>query len=126
MNVRSAVLASALPFAFTLLTAPGAIHAAGFNCKYAKTQVEKLICADPELSKLDDEMKSIYDQVRSETAGVDGETGKRRDPAGKAQTLWRETVRDVCTDATCLKTAYRAHIAQWRKSYADILAAPER
>jgi uncharacterized protein len=46
MNVRSAVLASALPFALALLAAPGEVHAAGFNCKYAKTEVETLICTD--------------------------------------------------------------------------------
>jgi len=126
MNLRLAGAAVAVSFALGLLTASAPVQAAGFNCKYAKTQVEKLICADPELSKLDDEMKSLYDQVKSETTGVDGETGQVRDPAGQAQTLWREKVRDACTDAACLKKAYVAHIAQWRKTYADILSAPER
>ena len=46
MNVRSAMLAPALPLALALLAAPGVAHAAGFNCKYAKTEVETLICAD--------------------------------------------------------------------------------
>lgn len=130
MTIRStgtAFAASlAISLALGLVAMPGPIEAAGFNCKYARTHVEKLICANQELSKLDDEMKSLYDQVRSETRGIDGETGQVRDPADKAQKLWRETVRDVCTDAACLKTAYRAHIAEWRKTYADILSAPER
>ncbi|KAG1436027.1 hypothetical protein G6F57_020850 [Rhizopus arrhizus] len=35
-----------------------AAYAAGFDCKAAKTHVEHLICAEPSLSKLDDQRKS--------------------------------------------------------------------
>ncbi|MFP3802310.1 hypothetical protein SB764_39470, partial [Paraburkholderia sp. SIMBA_027] len=52
-----------------------AAHAAGFDCKAAKTHVEHLICADPSLSRLDDQMKDLYDRIQAETAGRDGETG---------------------------------------------------
>ncbi|NLS01308.1 hypothetical protein HGP17_31125 [Rhizobium sp. P38BS-XIX] len=101
------------------LTAPA--QAAGFNCKYAKSHVEKLICTTPSLSKLDDEMKVLFDKIEGETYGHDGETGEVLDPAGKEQTHWRETVRDACRDAACLKTAYTARLAEMRKNWSQAL-----
>ncbi|NTJ65870.1 hypothetical protein G6M50_16395 [Agrobacterium rhizogenes] len=96
-------------------------QAAGFNCKYAKSHVEKLICADPALSKLDDEMKVLFDKIEGETFGHDGETGQVIDPAGKEQKHWRETVRDACKDAQCLKSAYTSRLAEMRKNWAEAL-----
>ncbi|WP_233161313.1 MULTISPECIES: lysozyme inhibitor LprI family protein [unclassified Achromobacter] len=101
-------------------------HAAGFDCKYAKTQVEHLICAQPELSRLDDQVKVLYDKIQGETAGRDGETGEWRDPMAKEQTHWRETVRDRCQDAACLKSAYVARIAAMKKNWADALDPEDR
>jgi len=96
-------------------------QAAGFNCKYAKSRVEKLICADPGLSKLDDQMKVLFDRIEGETFGHDGETGQVIDPAGREQKHWRETVRDVCKDAQCLKTTYAARLAEMRKNWSEVL-----
>ncbi|CCH08532.1 lysozyme inhibitor LprI family protein [Achromobacter xylosoxidans] len=98
-----------------------AAHAAGFDCKAAKTHVEHLICADPSLSRLDDQMKDLYDRIQAETAGRDGETGERRDPVATEQTQWRTTVRDRCPDAACLKSAYEARIAAMKKNWAEAL-----
>ncbi|ALM86830.1 hypothetical protein ASB57_07735 [Bordetella sp. N] len=98
-----------------------ASHAAGFDCKYAKTHVEHLICAQPDLSRLDDQMKVLYDKIQGETAGRDGETGEWRDPVAKEQTHWRETVRDRCQDAACLKSAYVDRIAAMKKTWAEAL-----
>jgi hypothetical protein len=96
-------------------------HAAGFDCKAAKTHVEHLICADPSLSRLDDQMKDLYDRIQAETAGRDGETGERRDPVANEQTQWRTTVRDRCPDAACLKSAYEDRIAAMKKNWAEAL-----
>lgn len=96
-------------------------HAAGFDCKAAKTQVEHLICAEPSLSKLDDQVKNLYDRIQAETAGRDGETGEWRDPVAKEQTQWRTTVRDRCPDAACLKSAYVDRIAAMKKNWAEAL-----
>lgn len=35
-------------------------HAASFDCAKAKTRAEKVICADPQLSKLDEELATAY------------------------------------------------------------------
>lgn len=98
-----------------------AAHAAGFDCQAAKTHVEHLICADPSLSRLDDQMKDLYDRIQAETAGRDGETGERRDPVAKEQTQWRTTVRDRCPDAACLESAYVDRIAAMKKNWAEAL-----
>lgn len=94
---------------------------AGFDCRLAKSRVEKLICADPGLSKLDGEMNVLFDKIQGETAGHDGETGKVVDPVGKEQTLWRTTVRDKCKDTACLKTAYTTRLSAMRKNWAEAL-----
>lgn len=96
-------------------------HAAGFDCKAAKTQVEHLICAEPSLSKLDDQVKALYDKIQAETAGRDGVTGEWRDPVAKEQTQWRTTVRDRCADAACLKSAYEDRIGAMKKNWAEAL-----
>ncbi|OJY77686.1 MULTISPECIES: hypothetical protein [unclassified Rhizobium] len=101
------------------------VHAAGFDCKYAKSHVEKLICADSVLSKLDDDMKVLFDQIESETFGHDGVTGAVIDPAGKEQKHWRETVRDACPNAGCLRAAYTARLSEMRKKWADALPSEE-
>lgn len=116
---RSATLCAVTAMASFL--PPQASQAAGFDCKYAKTHVEHLICEQPDLSKLDDRMKVLFDKIQGETAGRDGETGKWLDPVAKEQTQWRETVRDRCQDAACLKSAYVDRISAMKKKWADAL-----
>lgn len=100
-------------------------QAAGFDCRKAKTAVEKLICADPKLSRLDDEMARLYQAVEGETRGVDGESGTLSDPFGKDQTLWRETVRDKCTNVACIERAYLARIRQVKKDWASAVGGEQ-
>lgn len=45
---------------FLLAIAFGQVHAASFDCKLAKSTVEKAICSDPALSKLDEELSAAY------------------------------------------------------------------
>lgn len=47
-----------------LLTAP----ASAFGCSKASTDVEKAICADPSLKKLDDELGAAYADVKAESS----------------------------------------------------------
>lgn len=103
------------------LLSPAMAHAAGFDCKFAKTHVEHLICSVPKLSSLDDQMKVLFEKIEDETAGRDGETGKLIDPAGEEQARWRTTVRDRCKDAACLESVYVARLAAMRKNWAQAL-----
>lgn len=119
--IRSASLAMAAVAAAIALGWQGQAQAAGFDCRKAHTQVEKLICASPKLSSLDDEMARLYQAVEGETRGTDGETGEVSDSFGKDQTHWRETVRDKCGDAGCIERAYVARIGKVKKDWASAL-----
>lgn len=115
------VLAAAM-----LLCCAAVSHAAGFDCKRARTLVETTICADPELSRLDSEMNRLYRQIQAETAGVDGDTGRRVDPIAAEQKRWLDG-RNECRDVACLRGAYQQRIAQMRRDWPDALPpAPAR
>lgn len=93
-----------------------AVQGASFDCRKASTAVEKVICADEEISKLDDELGRAY-----RTAVNIGEHAELR----RTQTEWLKNRDDVCGDSgpgaqpdrRCLKTAYEFRI--WK-------LAPER
>jgi len=99
----------------------GRADAAGFNCRYAHSTVEKLICANPMLSRLDDELAEMYESIDGETRGFHAETGERLDPLGTEQAHWRLTVREKCINAACLERVYVARIRQVRKNWSDTL-----
>ncbi|MCG6941774.1 MAG: DUF3298 domain-containing protein [Thiohalocapsa sp.] len=77
--------------------------AASFDCAKAATAVEKLICGEWLLGRLDERMAELYERAQ-----------KAPDADDKAllaaQRAWLET-RDACTDTACLEQAYRARIA---------------
>lgn len=109
--------------ALALLAVAGLSQAAGFDCRRARTQVEKTICADAELSRLDSEMNELYRQIRAETRGVDGETGKQVDPIAAENARWLEG-RNECRDPACIRSAYQQRIAQMRRDWAQALPPP--
>ncbi len=73
--------------------------AASFPCAKAKSKVEKLICADPVLSKLDDELAAAFKQANTDW-----------DATAASQKEWLREVRDRCTASDCLAKAYRERI----------------
>ncbi|MDR2549439.1 MAG: lysozyme inhibitor LprI family protein [Desulfobulbus sp.] len=76
--------------------------AASFDCTKARTAVEKMICANAELSKLDEEIQPLYQQANQRTA----------DPVGfrAEQRQWLK-LRDSCNDAGCVAQTYRSRLA---------------
>ncbi|WP_168880194.1 hypothetical protein [Rhizobium sp. P28RR-XV] len=68
----------------------------------------------------------LFDKIAGETAGHDGETGQVIDAAAKDQEHWRETVRDACKDAQCLKTTHIARLAEMRKNWSETLDSDDR
>ena len=96
-------------------------QAAGFDCAKAQSRVEKLVCARPELSRLDDELAKAFETIRKETAGIDGATGKASFSFGVEHDRWRTTIRDKCRTASCLKKAYEARLARVRRDWKDLL-----
>lgn len=84
--------------ALAVAAAPMA-DAASFPCAKAQTSVEKMICANPELSTLDEHLGRYYAAARITLTG--SETCFAND-----QKTWLRTVRNACRDAACLKQAY--------------------
>ena len=85
-----------------LLLAPA--HAASFDCAQARTDVEKLICADNALSKLDDSLEAQYRQAL-----------KRhdiRETVKQSQQDWLKNSRNICRTGECVKKAYDTRIKQ--------------
>jgi uncharacterized protein len=102
---RLCAFAAALLFVFVILSSPLAGHAASFDCTKAASQVEKLICAEDELSRLDDELAAAYRAVSGDPGAADQ---VRRD-----QRQWL-AVRNACRDRACIKSAYDRRLADLR------------
>lgn len=98
--------------AASLCVASFSAHSASINCEYAKTKVERLICGDLQLLRLDSQLNLVFSKAQNETVGVDGETGARSDPVGKEEKEWVIKVRNKCSNISCLKSAYQNRIGQ--------------
>lgn len=100
-------------------TAPGAMAAtgpatataapplvAGFDCARVLTQVERTLCAQPELALQDYRLGLVYRRLHEQL----------RAPARSRlladQGAWLRRVRDRCADAACLSTAYLDRLAR--------------
>ena len=73
--------------------------AASFPCEKAQTKIEKAICADKEVSDLDEYLGRYYAAARSAL-------GRAGDCMRADQQQWLREVRNACADAACLKKAY--------------------
>jgi uncharacterized protein/ankyrin repeat protein len=80
----------------------GTTHAVSFDCSKATTKIEKIICGDNELSKLDDQLNSTYKTSLQEESDADV---IRHD-----QKEWMKA-RNTCQDVTCIKLAYEKRIS---------------
>lgn len=93
-------IALALPSIFVVTLA----HAASFDCVKARTKMEKMICGDAELSKLDEDLGRSYQKA------VQREDVKKG--AIESQRNWLKLERNVCVDVPCLKQAYQKRIKE--------------
>lgn len=74
-------------------------EAASFPCEKAQSRIEKMICADPELSTLDTHLGNYYEGAKLRLQeGADCLKADQRN--------WLKSVRNVCPDKACLKRAY--------------------
>jgi uncharacterized protein len=87
-----------------LLSIAGHSYAASFDCGKAASEVEKLICSDAELSKLDESMNEAYQKALQRS--------DLRAQTIKWQRLWLKNERDVCKNAQCIKAAYETRIKE--------------
>ncbi|MDI1279665.1 lysozyme inhibitor LprI family protein [Methylobacter sp.] len=79
-----------------LMLAPPA-QAASFDCAKAQSKVEKLICADASITKLDEELNAAYNAALQDEKQVDS--------IRQTQKQWMKE-RNNCFDAACVKQAY--------------------
>ena len=78
--------------------------AAGFDCAKAKTPVEKMICANESLSKLDELLNKTYKKELSNASTIP-----------EIQLSWLTNVRNNCKDVECLKKVYGDRIEKLNK-----------
>lgn len=89
----------------------GFANGASFDCGKAGTGVEKMICADAELSELDEDMAAVYRTAL--------QNEEEADSIRNEQKQWLKK-RNGCTDAACVKQAYESRI----DALASVVAAP--
>ena len=78
-------------------------HAASFDCEKASTKIEKLICSDESLSKLDDDLSAAYKSALQDD--------KQATAIRLNQMQWMKS-RNKCSEIICIKDAYTTRIAQ--------------
>jgi uncharacterized protein len=99
MKIHNLVLGT-----FCFLIVAGNIHAASFDCGKAASEVEKMICSNDELSKLDESLNKAYLRVLKRN-DIKKQTIER-------QRQWLKNERNSCRDAECLKKAYESRIGE--------------
>jgi uncharacterized protein YecT (DUF1311 family) len=88
-------------------------HAASFDCSKAATAMEKAICGDQELSRLDEELASAYKAALKDKAHAAFIRKLQRD--------WLSQTRACATSGECIKERYRHRIATLR---AGVVTSP--
>lgn len=84
----------------TTSAAASASSSPSFDCRKATTAVEKLICSNPDLSKLDVSLAETYKEAVSKDRSI-------RDD----QRAWNAE-KNKCADIDCLKSAYEDRISE--------------
>lgn len=89
--------------AITVLLFPSSAICASFDCKMATTRVEHLICANTELSWLDDTLAEAFslEVEKAESPGL----------LRSAQKVWLSR-RNGCPDVSCIQQLYEHRIAE--------------
>jgi uncharacterized protein YecT (DUF1311 family) len=89
----------------------GTAHAASFDCTKERTKVEKAICADPFISKLDSQLGKVYEKDLAKA------NPKQKKRLVTEELNWLKNMRDLCTTQTCFKHAYWERLAELETFY---------
>lgn len=102
-------------FAISFLL-PTILFSAGFNCLDATTALEKTICANEELGKLDELMSDYYSKLKSSL------DTNQSEQLLNSQRNWLHGRQKKCQtlDNACLITYYKNRIFEFRKQYENI------
>jgi len=96
---------AAAPVLSLLMALPGVGAAASFDCSKAGTRIEKMVCANPELSGLDERLNDIYQKTVKRSAG-------QAKDLQQAEQRWMSAERDKCRNAACLSAVYKKRITE--------------
>ena len=86
-------------FSLFLLTLCFQAHSASFDCAKASSFNEKAVCSNPILSKLDEQMASLY----KEQVKISGNSLRSQ------QILWNREIR-LCKEEECILSLYKNRI----------------
>jgi uncharacterized protein len=89
-----------------LTLSPVVAKAQSFNCRYARTADEVLICQDGQLSALDERMSGNYARLRN------GLYGSARAALEAKQAAWLRSRMSCGRDAGCIAGSYRQRIRE--------------
>lgn len=95
----------------SLLTAsivPSLAHAQSFNCRYARSPDEVLICQDEHLSNLDVTLSQTYFRLRNSLCGA------ARDRLEASQSRRPASRKDCGRDYGCVERHYQSRISELR------------
>lgn len=89
-------------------------EAASFDCSQARAQIEKLICGDQQVSKMDEDLAASYADLLTKAADPKALRTQQRE--------WLINLRKHCNNIVCLRNAYAVRL----KVEADLLAKLNR
>lgn len=104
-------------FAFTCAT-----HAASFDCKKAQSKMEKAICENPKISKLDEELAENYQSAKGKLSAeaqkvfVNGQRSWVKFLAASCFTDFQAKPASKEDAAQCLETEYKARVAGFKST----------
>jgi len=80
---------------------------ASFDCNFAQTDVEKILCNNPLISRLDHELSIEYRQILKKT------DDEGRDKIKSEQRYWLKSIRNSCKTEKCVLRAYSRRLSDF-------------
>jgi uncharacterized protein YecT (DUF1311 family) len=93
-------------FVTVLLSSLSNSYAASFDCKKAITLVEQAICSNQELSKLDQQLATMYKKALANSLNQAVLKDRQRE--------WLNSERNSCQEIACIKEAYLSRLTELR------------
>jgi uncharacterized protein len=100
LKIMLAVLATSI-----LALLPAIAEAQAFNCRYAKSPDEVLVCQEPELGKLDEEVSSLYYSLRGNANGF------KKQRIDQINSGWLRQRGSCGRNYACVRSTYNSWIA---------------
>lgn len=103
-QVRHISLAAALASSIMALSVNVA-EAQSFNCRYAKSPDEVLVCQEPDLGKLDEEVSNLYYSLRGNANGF------KKQRIDQINFGWLRQRASCGRNYSCVRSTYNSWIA---------------